>query len=65
MKTKEYFELEERITPELEEKWKPIFDKQAMYVRNGIYSIAGLYSTSPRELFVMFINQQEFQTKFE
>lgn len=54
-----------QITPALENKWKDIFDRQAMYRGNGTYSIAGLYSTDTRELFLMFICQQEFNEEFE
>lgn len=58
-------ELQEDITPELEEKYEDRFNRQARYMGNGIYSIAGLYSTDTRELFLMFIHQQEFARQFE
>jgi hypothetical protein len=58
-------ELEDKINQEMENKWNPAFDRQAGYVGNGIYTIAGLYSKDTRELFLMFIAQQEFNTTFD
>lgn len=43
----------------LEKKHLPSFTDQACYKGNGIYSIANLFSTDTRELFLMFIAQQE------
>lgn len=56
---------EDKITPELEYKYEDAWKKQSRYLNNGIYTISGLYSTDPRELFEMFIKQQEFGTQFE
>ena len=57
-------ELKAQITQEMETKWWSVFEKQAMYVGNKTYSIGGLYSNDTRELFLMFIAQQEFNTVF-
>jgi hypothetical protein len=53
--------LEKKITPEMEEKWMPKFEKQAGYRGNGVYNILGtnLFSTDTRELFLMFCASNE------
>lgn len=53
--------LEKKITPKMDEKWMPIFEKQAGYRGNGIYNILGtnLFSTDTRELFLMFVAAKE------
>lgn len=43
----------------LENKYQKAFESQALYMGNGIYMLAGLYSTDTRELKLMFILQQE------
>lgn len=43
----------------LEDKYHKIFERQAMFVGNGIYKIGNLHSTDTRELMLMFIAQQE------
>ena len=43
----------------IEEKHRKAFDRQARFVGNGIYTIAGLHSTDTRELMLMFTLQQE------
>ena len=67
MEKTELKELEEKIEA-LPERTKTryfnIFSKQAMYMGNGIYGIAGLYSIDTRELFLMFIGQQRFKMVF-
>lgn len=62
-------ELEERLKKlarkkgayarDLEGKHRKAFDRQARFVGNGIYTIAGLHSTDTRELMLMFTLQQE------
>lgn len=52
-------ELEKDITPELEKKYGDYFDRFAAYVGNGIYTIARMYSTDTRELFLMYIHMRE------
>ena len=52
-------ELEGKITKEMEDKYFPKFEKQSRYMGNGIYSMADLYSTDTRELFLMFVAQRE------
>ena len=54
-------ELEKKITPEMETKYFPKFEKQAAYLGNGVYSIpaTNIYSTDTRELFLMFVAAQE------
>jgi hypothetical protein len=58
--------LEKKITKEMEEKYRPSFEKQSRYLGNGIYNISQytLYSTDTRELFLMFIACKE-EIKFE
>lgn len=51
--------LSKKITKEMEDKHYPIYCKQAKYVGNGVYSIADLYSTDTRELFLMFVALRE------
>jgi hypothetical protein len=51
--------LGNHITKEQEEKWFKIFCARAGYMGNGIYKVDGLYSTDTRELFLMFVAQQE------
>lgn len=48
--------LEKKITPEMETKWMPKFEKQAGHRGNGVYNVLGtnLFSTDTRELFLMF-----------
>lgn len=52
--------MDDRITEQMIENWEPAFDKQARYLNNGIYTIAGIYATDIQELFELFILQQEF-----
>lgn len=52
-------ELQEGVTPELEEKYSNYFDRFAKYVGNGIYTIGRMYSTDTRELFLMYIHMRE------
>jgi len=56
--------LKRLISKEMEDKWFNMFSKQAGYAGNGVYTICNLYSTDTRELFLMFIAQQE-QIPFE
>lgn len=58
-------ELKKLITDEIEWKYQDRFNREARYMGNGIYSISGLYSTDTRELYLMFIGQQEFNMTFE
>jgi len=58
-------ELQEGVTREMEDKWSDVFERQAMYLGNGTYRIANLYSQDTRELFLMFIRSQEFGEEFE
>lgn len=53
--------LEKKITPQMEDKHFSTFEKQAIYIGNGIYSIGGtsIYSTDTRELFLMFVAARE------
>ena len=51
--------LRKYVTPEMEDKHFHNFSKRASYAGNGIYCISGLYSTDTRELFLMFVAQQE------
>ena len=51
--------LKNHITKEQEERWFDVFAARAGYVGNGIYKVDGLYSTDTRELFLMFVAQQE------
>ena len=53
--------LEKKITPDMEVKWMPKFEKQAGYRGNGVYNILGtnLFSTDTRELFLMFCASKE------
>lgn len=43
----------------VQEKYRNNFDKQAVYMGNGIYSVSGLASNDTRELFLLFVLQQE------
>lgn len=43
----------------IEDKWYPTFEAQSGYMGNGIYTIAGLYNSDTRTLFLMFIHQQQ------
>ena len=54
-------QLEGKIPPEIEDKWRKAFEQQSQYFGNGIYGIPErhLYSTDPRELALMFYAQQE------
>lgn len=52
--------MDDRITEQMIARWKPVFDTQARYMNNGVYTIAGIYATDTRELFELFILQQEF-----
>ena len=49
--------LEKKITPALDKKWRKKFERQATYIGNEIYSIpaTNLYSNDTRELFLMFV----------
>ena len=58
-------EVKDKITPDMEAKYVDIFNRQARYMCNGIYGFASLYSTDTRELFLMFVAQQEFNINFE
>jgi hypothetical protein len=51
--------LSKQITKEMEDKHYPTYTKQARYLGNGVYTIAGLYSTDTRELFLMFAALRE------
>jgi hypothetical protein len=51
--------MEVKISPEMEDKHWNTFEKQAMYKGNGVYSIADIYSTDTRELFLMFVARRE------
>lgn len=46
--------LEKKITPAMQDKWFSKYSKQARFMGNGVYSVCDMYSTSPRELFLMF-----------
>jgi len=46
-------------TNKLEAKYQRKFEQQARFVGNGIYTIAGIHSTDPRELMLMFTLQCE------
>ena len=52
-------ELQEGITPEIEKKYFDYFSRFANYVGNGIYTIARMYSTDTRELFLMYCHMRE------
>ncbi len=59
--------LEKKITPRMEKKHMPVFEKQAEYLGQGVYNIpaTNLFSTDTRELFLMFCASREgikFQT---
>lgn len=43
----------------VEAKYQKVFSKQALFMGNGIYTIAGQFSSDTRELFLMFVAQQE------
>jgi hypothetical protein len=59
-------QLKKKITPKMEIKHFPKFERQAGYLGNGVYNINGtnLFSTDTRELFLMFCAVQE-GIKFE
>jgi len=59
MDSKIRLRLKSLITPTMEKKYLPYFEKQASFLGNGVYTIASLYSTDTRELFLMFCAQQE------
>jgi len=59
MNKKELEKLQTEITREMEDKWGEKFARQASFRGNGVYEIAGLYSTDTRELFLMFIALME------
>jgi len=59
MDSKIRLRLKSLITPAMEKKYLPYFEKQASFLGNGVYTIASLYSTDTRELFLMFCAQQE------
>lgn len=51
---------------EIEQKYWGDFETQAFYLGNSVYSMNGLYSTDTRELFLMYILEQEkidYETK--
>lgn len=52
-------QLSKKITASHEDKWFPKFEKHSRYMGNGIYSIGRHYSTSTRELFLMFVADME------
>lgn len=54
----------ESLPEEKQEKYFEHFSKSATFIGNGVYSIAGLYSTDTRELLIMYICQQEFNMNF-
>ena len=58
-------QLEKRVSPALEEKYRAKFDRQSRYLRNGIYMWAGQYSTNTRELFLLGILACEGRLKPE
>ena len=43
----------------VEDKYHDTFGKRAGYLGNGVYTINGNYSNDTRELFLMFVAQQE------
>lgn len=47
------------IRSKVEAKYHDTFDKRAGYLGNGVYTINGNYSHDTRELFLMFVAQQE------
>ena len=47
-------ELDKQVTQEMEEEYSLSFDRQASYLGNFTYSIAGLYSSDTRQLFLMY-----------
>ena len=51
--------LGKKITEEMEDKHYPTYCKQARYLGNGVYTMAGEYSTDTRELFLMFVAIRE------
>lgn len=54
-------QLEGKITPDMEKKYMPKFERQAAYMGNGIYAIpqTNIHSTDTRELFLMFVATHE------
>ena len=65
MEANELQDLKKRINPEMEEKWFEEFTSRARYLGNKTYNISNLYSNDTRELFLMFIGQQELKMKFD
>jgi hypothetical protein len=61
MKTYIEKQLSKKITLEMENKYRELFNKQARYVKNGIYTVPGtnLMSTDTRDLFLMFVAAKE------
>ena len=53
------------LSQEKQDKYFNQFSKQASYRGNGTYEIGGLFSSDTRELFLMFVGQQEFKMKFD
>lgn len=61
-------ELENKISNEVQDRHFSTFSKQAVFLGNGIYEIAGRYSTDTRELFLMYCADREgiiFETEEE
>jgi len=51
--------IEKHITQDMEDRHFDNYCKQAGYVGNGIYRIGNLHSTDTRELFLMYVAEQE------
>lgn len=54
----------DKITKGMEEKHRRYFNNGARYVGSGIYSFDGLYASSTRTLFLMYVAQEEFNETF-
>lgn len=54
----------DKITPDIEKKYYKVFSEQARYLGSDTYTISNLYNTDTRELFLMFVAQQEFGEDF-
>lgn len=52
-------QLEKRVTPAMDKKYRPIFEKQARFVGNGTYTMGRNYSKDTYELFLMFVADME------
>ena len=64
-------ELEKEVTSKMEEDYRTKFERQAHYLGNKVYSIAGLYSSDTRQLFLMYcllredLKMDDFARKME